>query len=507
MGMQDGAGKSAEQQLEEIARSDQWEMPRAVTQYRDALDETVRGLQKIVDRLEEPTVYECRARGQASQYCRDIVGKIKESNVNHQIGMIQDRIDDYNEAIRAAQSVSLPGDALDESSQRAIMKTTEPMNWVVPGLGTLTGIAGIAGVNAINRLLATNRDEVAAEKLKKIKDGIKKDPFPENIIPVVDPPAPDDDDNYISGGGSGSGTGDGTLSSLGNLPASVTSAAALAGAGGAGAYALSRAGASAGSGSGGSSILSSSGQSGSSHGSGSSSQGGSSSPQYQRVPAGSGGNGSGSGNGGNGTINSGNHGSSTNGGRDEYGDYYYDPVKKQWVHKDNDYVSVDSGSGGLNGSSTFGKVAGAAGVVGLGAGVGAGGAFAAGKLAGGAAAGGAGLTAVGGAGGLAAVSGAGGAGSYYANTPVHAVPASSSIKGATGMAAGLSSSSAASSAASGAGARTGAPGMMGGQGGAGNGKKQKRRGLGYIAPTLEDDEQFEAKPLAAMAGRRKRPNE
>lgn len=75
------------------------------------------------------------------------------------------------------------------------------------------------------------------------------------------------------------------------------------------------------------------------------------------------------------------------------------------------------------------------------------------------------------------------------------------------MAAGLSSSSAASSAASGAGARTGAPGMMGGQGGAGNGKKQKRRGLGYIAPTLEDDEQFEAKPLAAMAGRRKRPNE
>ena len=506
MGMQDGAGKSAEQQLEEIARSDQWEMPRAVTQYRDALDETVRGLQKIVDRLEEPTVYECRARGQASQYCRDIVGKIKESNLNHQIGMIQDRIDDYNEAIRAAQSVSLPGDALDESSQRAIMKTTEPMNWVVPGLGTLTGIAGIAGVNAINRLLATNRDEVAAEKLKKIKDRIKKDPFPENIIPVVDPPAPDDDDNYISGGGSGSGTGDGTLSSLGNLPASVTSAAALAGAGGAGAYALSRAGASAGSGSGDSSILSSSGQSGSSHGSGSSSQGGSSSPQYQRVPAGSGGNGSGSGNAGNGTINSGNHGSSTNGGRDEYGDYYYDPVKKQWIHKDNDYVSVDSGSGGLNGSSTFGKVAGTAGVAGLGAGVGAGGAFAAGKLAGGAA-GGAGLTAVGGAGGLAAVSGAGGVGSYYANTPVHAVPASSSIKGATGMAAGLSSSSAASSAASGAGARTGAPGMMGGQGGAGNGKKQKRRGLGYIAPTLEDDEQFEAKPLAAMAGRRKRPNE
>lgn len=81
---------------------------------------------------------------------------------------------------------------------------------------------------------------------------------------------------------------------------------------------------------------------------------------------------------------------------------YYDPVKKQWVHKDNDYVSVDSGSGGLNGSSTFGKVAGTAGVAGLGAGVGAGGAFAAGKLAGGAA-GGAGLTAVGGAGGIAAL--------------------------------------------------------------------------------------------------------
>ena len=151
MGMQDGAGKSAEQQLEEIARSDQWEMPRAVTQYRDALDETVRGLQKIVDRLEEPTVYECRARGQASQYCRDIVGKIKESNLNHQIGMIQDRIDDYNDANRAAQSLSLPGDGWDESSQRAIMKTTEPMNWMVPGMRTRTGMAGIPDSNALKR--------------------------------------------------------------------------------------------------------------------------------------------------------------------------------------------------------------------------------------------------------------------------------------------------------------------------------------------------------------------
>lgn len=128
MGVHVVASKSAEQQLEEIARSERWDMPRAVTQYKDALDETVRGLQKIADRLEEPSVYECRARGQASQYCRDIVGKIQESNVNHQIEMIQERIDDYNEAIRAAQSVSLPGDALDESSQRAIMKTTEPMN-------------------------------------------------------------------------------------------------------------------------------------------------------------------------------------------------------------------------------------------------------------------------------------------------------------------------------------------------------------------------------------------
>ncbi|MBT1174549.1 hypothetical protein JS530_03325 [Bifidobacterium sp. LC6] len=485
MGVQVDSTRSAEERLAEIACSTPWELPREVTRYRDALDEVVAEVTRIEGRLAEPGVFECGASGQASRYRQNIVKAIQESNVNQQINKIQERIGQYNAAIETARSVSLPGDALDEASCREIMKATDPMNLVVPGLGTVSGIAGIAGINLVNRMLATNRDEVAQKKLEEIQDSIDTSGFDGGAVPVVDPPAPEDEvvtgtDGRSDDGGWRSG-----------VSAGVASAGVLAGAG---AAALSRAGAGAAAGSSGGS-----GSTGVASAAGSSSG---ASSQYQRVPSGVGGSGVGSGSGANGSGSSG--GGASSGGSAGRDGYYYDPVGKQWVRVDDGRVSVDSGSGGLAGGSSFGKTAAVAGAVGAGAG--AGGAVVAGRLAGGSAAG-AGLTAVSGAGGLAAVGGGAGVGSYYANAPVHAVPVSSSIKGATGMAAGLSSSSNGVSASSAAGARGGVPGMVGGQGGAGDGRKGKRRGLGYIAPVLEDDEGFEAKPLAAMAGHRKRANE
>lgn len=50
--------------------------------------------------------------------------------------------------------------------------------------------------------------------------------------------------------------------------------------------------------------------------------------------------------------------------------------------------------------------------------------------------------------------------------------------------------------------------MMGAGRGASSSKGDKRHNtLGYIAPTIEDDDGFIPKPLAAMAGHRKRSGE
>lgn len=50
--------------------------------------------------------------------------------------------------------------------------------------------------------------------------------------------------------------------------------------------------------------------------------------------------------------------------------------------------------------------------------------------------------------------------------------------------------------------------MMGaGRGGSSGSEGKRRNTMGYIAPKIEDDEEFVPKPLAAMAGRRKRPGE
>lgn len=92
-------------------------------------------------------------------------------------------------------------------------------------------------------------------------------------------------------------------------------------------------------------------------------------------------------------------------------------------------------------------------------------------------------------------------GSFFTNAPVHAQVVPGGISGATGMAAGLKSAGAASGAA----ASAGRPGMMGAPGAAGsNQSKNKRQGLGYMAPKLEDDD-IAIRSVGAMAGHRARP--
>ena len=468
-----------EERLSMIARTPQWEFPDEITRFCDAMDEASNALGRAGTVLQEDGVFECSARDAALACSDRIVQNISEVDFAAQAKQVRQRIETFNDVICEAQNVHLPGDKLSKESEQAIMDATEPMDWIVPGLGTVTGVMGIAGANLISQLLASNRKEAAEREYMQLIEKIKdKGRIKAKPLPAVDVngiwPAPSTDgskdkaigDSPLTNGSNSKGSGGGgDLSTIGAAGAGVGGGAAAAGVAAK------------------SAVSDSANASATASSAGLSATGASSGTGRSSVSE-SGGSGSGSRSDG----------------------LVYDPATGRWVRR-KDHMSVDSGMDGLNGAGSLhgglGRTAMAAS-----AGVGVGSTLAAGRLAGsgssmGVLGGGAGGT---GTAGLASLGGAG-MGSYYANEPVRATAVSSSIKGATGMAAGLPKAGAASSAGA-ASTRGATPAMMGAGRGASSSKGgQRRNTLGYIAPTIEDDDEFIPKPLAAMAGHRKHSGE
>lgn len=460
-------GKSNyEELLSMIARTTQWEFPDEITRFCDAMDKASDALGRAGTVLQEDGVFECSARDTALACSDRIVQNISDADFTAQAKLLRQRIETFNDVICEAQNVRLPGDKLSKESEQAIMNATEPMDWIVPGLGTVTGVMGIAGANLISRMLASNREEEAKKEYKRLIGKVQRERGIIKSLPAVDVngiwPAPSTDgskdkaigDSPLTNGSNnkGSGGGDG-LSTIGAAAAGVAAKGAVSDSANASATA-SNAG------------LSAAGMSGGT--------GRSNVPGFDGVGSGSRSDG-----------------------------LVYDPATGRWAYR-KDHMSVDGGMDGLNGAGSLhgglGRTAMAAS-----AGVGVGSTLAAGRLAGSGSSMGVLSGGAGGA-GLASLSGAG-MGSYYANEPVRATAVSSSIKGATGMAAGLPRTGSASSAEA-ASTRGMTPAMMGAGRGASSSKGDKRHNtLGYIAPTIEDDDEFIPKPLAAMAGHRKRSGE
>ena len=470
-------GKSNyEELLSMIARTTQWEFPDEITRFCDAMDKASDALRRAGTVLQEDGVFECSARDTALACSDRIVQNISDADFTTQAKRIRQRIETFNDVICEAQNVRLPGDKLSKESEQAIMNATEPMDWIVPGLGTVTGVMGIAGANLISRMLASNREEEAKKEYKrligKVRGGVPRvDSFHAVDVNGIWPaPATDGSkdkaigDSPLTNGSNNKGSGGG-LSTIGAAGAGVGGGTAAAGVAAKGAVSDSANASATASNAG----LSAAGMSGGT--------GRSNVPGFDGVGSGSRSDG-----------------------------LVYDPATGRWAYR-KDHMSVDGGMDGLNGAGSLhgglGRTAMAAS-----AGVGVGSTLAAGRLAGSGSSMGVLSGGAGGAGGagLASLSGAG-MGSYYANEPVRATAVSSSIKGATGMAAGLPRTGSASSAEA-ASTRGMTPAMMGAGRGASSSKGDKRHNtLGYIAPTIEDEDEFIPKPLAAMAGHRKRSGE
>ncbi len=363
---------------------------------------------------------------------REISKGIEEANIPTALSDLFRIVDACNQAIDDARNVELPGTRLTSDIEQAIKSAETPLNIIVPGLGTLTGIIGEAGVNIISNMLANEREKKAEAEFERIELE-RKENYPRrrvNEAPVVDInglwPAQDGENNS-------SEIEDVYPASFGDtgISAAVAGSAGLAAAGGA-AVASSK--------------FSNTPKSGSAS---------ISRPNVSPTPplpprnnptdaADTGGD--------NNNSHNGRMFDPNTGEWIDTSKYVYDPASGRWLDRNlyvydpatgryvyRNHMAVDSdmsynGSGSAHGGMSGGSAGSGSGIgrtaVAAGAGIGAGGALAVSKLAGGAGSSSGALSEA----SMAAVSGSG-VGSYYANNPVKASIASSSIKGATGMAA------------------------------------------------------------------------
>ena len=495
-----------EEKLSDIANTAKWSIEEFddFKRFERVIDDAAAKLKTMKKELEEGYVFGGETQKVSLKCVREISKGIEEANIPTALRDLFQTVDAYNQAIDDARNVELPGTRLTSDIEQAIKAAETPLNIVVPGLGTLTGIIGEAGVNIISNMLANEREKKAEAEFKRIKS-VRESNCPNHEAyeaPVVDInglwPAQDGENN--------SSENDGVYpTSFGDTGISIAVAggAGLAAAGGA-AVASSK--------------FSNTPKSGSAS---------ISRPNVSPTPplpprnnppdaADTGGD--------NNTSHNGRAFDPNTGEWIDTSKYVYDPASGRWLDRNlyvydpatgryvyRNHMAVDSdmsynGSGSAHGGMSGGSAGSGSGIgrtaVAAGAGIGAGGALAVSKLAGGAGSSSGALSEA----SMAAVSGSG-VGSYYANNPVKASIASSSIKGATGMAAGLRKGEIARAEAA-APSRANTPGMMGmGRGSASQSKDKRRNSLGYIAPTIEEEEEFQPKPLAAMAGHRRRPGE
>lgn len=495
-----------EEKLSDIANTAKWSIEEFddFKRFERVIDDAAAKLKTMKKELAEGYVFGGETQKVALECVREISKGIEEANIPTALSDLFRIVDACNQAIDDARNVELPGTRLTSDIEQAIKSAETPLNIIVPGLGTLTGIIGEAGVNIISNMLANEREKKAEAEFERIELE-RKENYPRrrvNEAPVVDInglwPAQDGENN--------SSENDGVYpTSFGDtgISAAVAGSAGLAAAGGA-AVASSK--------------FSNTPKSGSAS---------ISRPNVSPTPplpprnnptdaADTGGDNN---NSHNGRVFDPNTGEWIDTSKYVYDPasgrwldrnlYVYDPATGRYVYRN--HMAVDSdmsynGSGSAHGGMSGGSAGSGSGIgrtaVAAGAGIGAGGALAVSKLAGGAGSSSGALSEA----SMAAVSGSG-VGSYYANNPVKASIASSSIKGATGMAAGLRKGEIARAEAA-ASSRANTPGMMGmGRGGASQSKDKRRNSLGYIAPTIEEEEEFQPKPLAAMAGHRRRPGE
>lgn len=161
-----------EEKLSDIANTAKWSIEEFddFKRFERVMDDAAAKLKTMKKELEEGYVFGGETQEVSLECAREISKGIEEANIPTALSDLFQTVDAYNQAIEDARNVELPGTRLTSDIEQAIKAAETPLNIVVPGLGTLTGIIGEAGVNIISNMLANEREK----RLKQNLNGLNR---------------------------------------------------------------------------------------------------------------------------------------------------------------------------------------------------------------------------------------------------------------------------------------------------------------------------------------------
>ena len=179
-----------EEKLSDIANTAKWSIEEFddFKRFERVIDDAAAKLKTMKKELEEGYVFGGETQKVALECAQGISEGIEDVDIPTALSKLFKTVDAYNQAIDDARNVELPGTRLTSDIEQAIKAAETPLNIVVPGLGTLTGIIGNAGVSLISNMLADKREETAKKEYQRIKSECKQK-CPRNDLPsapVVD---------------------------------------------------------------------------------------------------------------------------------------------------------------------------------------------------------------------------------------------------------------------------------------------------------------------------------
>jgi len=156
-----------EARLSDIANTAKWSIEEFddFKRFERVIDDAAAKLKTMKKELAEGYVFGGETQKVALECVREISKGIEEANIPTALSDLFRIVDACNQAIDDARNVELPGTRLTSDIEQAIKSAETPLNIIVPGLGTLTGIIGEAGVNIISNMLANEREKRLKQNL------------------------------------------------------------------------------------------------------------------------------------------------------------------------------------------------------------------------------------------------------------------------------------------------------------------------------------------------------
>lgn len=167
-------GGSFEALLQGLAETVEFSVPDEVVSYTRAISRARETVDGVRHAMADASGMDGAYAQAIEQYCVHIERVIEDHHLEQVAASVQERVNHYNELIKRARNVSLPGTCLELAQHRDVMTATvdHPVDVHVEGL-TLYDMYGQEEIDHINTVLAANREQKAQEIYNEIRSAAK----------------------------------------------------------------------------------------------------------------------------------------------------------------------------------------------------------------------------------------------------------------------------------------------------------------------------------------------